>query len=225
MKLGKKDIIIIILTILIIIVFIAIILSNKEKSNTNNYEYKQFDSIDISNCYKKSCNEEYKFNNNNVKITQDNDLNYQVRINGKNVLSGNGNPYLEPKIYVFDNDMIISTYSEETETMISYLYDSREGFDAIRIIEDDPLWFYKGFEVKDNIITYNMSRFSVKDTFEDIGKKLSVKIDNCVNYTKYKDTAVFRTYESKYENGKFTTPTLKKETLLKDYNNYSKLCN
>ena len=228
MKLGKKDIIIIILIILIVGIFLSIVLFGKTKDDNSKrkYDYKQFNTIDISSCYKKSCNEVYRFNNNEVKITQDNDLNYQLNVNGKNILSGSGVPYLEPQIYAFDNDMIISTNYEDTETLVSYIYSSKnEELNSITVEETDPRWIYKSIEVKDNVITYNLSRFTIGDSIEDSSKKETVKIDSCATYTEYKDLEVSRVYEAKYENGVFGKPVLKKEVKLKDYKNYSKLCN
>ena len=91
-------------------------------------------------------------------------------------------------------------------------------------ITDNPSWNYKGIEVKDNVITYQLSKFSEEEEYIDLGSYTITKIDSCLVYKKYMNEKVFATYESKYENGKISSPSLKEEISLSNYKDYSKLC-
>ena len=230
MKIGKKDIIIIALVILNIASIITLIMLNREPKdeikNLSDSEYFKGHVLDISKCYKQKCKEKFNFNNNEMYITQDDNLNYQLRINNKLVSSGESSAILHRYIYVFDNILLISNYYEALDSYVTYLYNiNEEKLETLEISDDDSSWYYKDISVNDTTITYHLSKFALNDEYIEKKAFIFETINNCNSFNKYKDKVVARDYISVYENGNLSKPKQSNEYLLNNYKEYSKLCN
>lgn len=225
---DKKNIIIMVLLFLLAIVCFGIGLLSSDKSSPSKTKYdgevKSFQTFDISDCSHAACKKEISFNGNTILITEDENFNYQIRYNKKVIASFSDLPYLGKNIYTFDDKILYLTYYSDYSALDN-LYDPATGEVTSFDLSDDLQWYINDVEVDNGTIRIHTSRFDEPTNFIDVEAQIPVEMDNCDNYQKYAEKEVAKTYEIVYQNGSFSKAKEIETVLLKNYKDYSSLCN
>ena len=226
---NKKNIIIIVLIILLACVCFAIgvvLLDDGDTSSKVKFdgEYKQFNTIDVSECSHKKCNKDYKFNGNTFSVITDENLNYQIRYNKKLVSSFSEMPFLGDTIYTFDDLVLYTSYYSDYSMLVN-VYNPKTKENMNFQLSDEGQWYTNEIEVEDNKIIFHVSRFDDPLYFIDVKNQIPIVMDNCENYRSYADEEAAKTFEITYKDGSFGKAKEIETKTLKEYKEYHALCN
>ena len=215
---NKSKIIYIGLIILVIVLIIVGVLIYKEKT-----AYIPYNIIDVSECSNKKCNKTYKFNKNIISINYDENNNYKVKLNDKEVFTGGDFAILDKKIYTFD-EMILFAVTLSDKSKNIQIYDTKGKEQVISELSDVGMYI-NDYKINGTEVTLSASRFLDKESFlYGYTRDTLVKITDCDSYLKHKDIMAAGTYKMTYSNGKFSKLERIDSTNLENYKDYSKLC-
>ena len=219
----KKNVIIIILGILVLILASVLVTKIASKNQTVVMNEK-YNVLNLEKCVNKACNKSFKFNDNELTVKKNGDTSYEITYNDYVIFASADKPYIGDAIYTYEDSLLFPVKDENGNIKLMQYQMGNFTSEEIHFGEDD-FWYGKKVESKENEMTIEVSRFSKKNTFVDMPNEAFVKIDACNLYQEFQDRDASMTYVIRYQDGKFTEPELKSTKKLKEFSEYSSLCN
>ena len=221
---DKKNKIIIVLSVLLALACLIFVLLLMNKKNNNITLNNTYNVLNIEKCEKGACNKTFHFNDNDLNIKKYNNESYTITYNDYVVFASEDKPFIGKAIYTFEDSLLFPVKDENGNIKLMQYQMGNFTSEEIHFGEDD-FWYIKKVDSKENEMMVEVSRFFQKNIFIDMPNEAFVKIDACNLYQEFEDRDASMTYVIRYQDGKFTEPELKSTKKLKEFSEYSSLCN